>query len=191
MSDRSEISLHCHLVCFGQLLSRNQTTGSTRTEGSCFSKMLDCINEKRKIVDSPDRDWELTVGCSQHHDAPSGVTVRLLWTLFEQQAVSLADHRSHLTRGIFESTNSDRIVGDKASPYSYYLSFASSWRATYLAVLPVLVTCSSWNEVIAVPFIDWEQRRRQWWSANVTRTFEQSVFNEIHTIHALRLPWKA
>jgi hypothetical protein len=50
-SDSSEISLHCHLVCFGQLLSRSQTTGSTRTEGRCFSKMLGCINEKRKIVD--------------------------------------------------------------------------------------------------------------------------------------------
>ena len=37
----------------------------------------------------------------------------------------------------------------------------------------------------AVSFIDQElvkKQRRPWWSANVARTFERSIFNEIHTI---------
>ena len=36
-----------------------------------------------------------------------------------------------------------------------------------------------------------KKRRRQRWSANVARTFERSVFNEIHTMHVLSSSWKA
>ena len=30
-----------------------------------------------------------------------------------------------------------------------------------------------------------KKQRRPWWSENVARTFEQSIFNEIHTMHTV------
>ena len=56
-------------------------------------------------------------------------------------------------------------------------------QSSYKSYLHTSLLEMKWS----LSLIHQEKQRRQWWSANVTRTFKQSVFNEIHTMNILKM----